>query len=264
MPIPYDYQIVEDTPKQDSALTDLAVMGVPPEYWDKFPMPGAYPTKFSPEGQVVWTNMLLSEEYATKVRHQSLDGAWHNAIQLFLDMCEEFGIAPFFNATDTAKNDFLMYAMRRHRIQLVDYLERMRLFVDPGYNFQVRKSYREYVRTEKGFIISSWSDLFPYTDRNRHELESQLMDSQKHGRDRFLRFLDGHIVHVVSRQVQVWIKSINLMRPQIGFTIELGGTVNIPGDKTPTRKEVDAFLDSRFWFPLARTHRIDGVVTRLF
>ena len=263
MPIlPYTYQIVEKTPRQAETLTDLAVMGVPPAYWSKFPLPDAYPTKFSDEGRIVWNEMLLSDEYATRIRNQTLDGAWHNAITLFLDLCDEEGVAPFLNSTDTTRNEFVLSALRTNRIRLVKFMNDFGMFTEQ--ELMVRKSYREYVRTDVGFIVSSWADMFPYPNMNRVVFEDWLTSTEIHGNDRFQRYVDNHYVHQIVPTLQVWVKCVNMLRIQVGFTIEVKGTVNIPGNKTPTRKEVDAFLDQRFWFPLLRQHRMDGVVTRLF
>jgi len=262
MPI-YDYQIVDPLgPQPDQRLTDLAVMGVPPKYWDGFPVPDAYPIKFSADAKPVWDAMLMSDEYLLKMRNQTADAAWLNAIGLFLDLCTDFGVVPFAGNTDTVKNETVMSALRSQRIRLVAYMNRMELFTTLG--LQVRKSYREYVRTSTGFIVSSWADLFPYTLKDRPELEAYINSQELHHRDRMLRYLDNHFVNQIWPGLQVWFKSLQPLRLQIGFTINIEGTVNIPGNKTPTRKEVDAFLDRQFWFPLLRQHRIDGVVTRLF
>jgi hypothetical protein len=260
MPIfPYDYQTVDRTPKPIDGLTDLAVMGVPPEYRDGSPEPDAYPIKFSDEGYGVWIDMLAGEEYEVKTRGQTLDGVWHTAIQLFLRMCQDFGVSPFSGSTDITENEAVLYAVRKHRIQLVQFVDEFEIFK----KLEIRVAYREYVRTSDGFIISSWAEMYPYKAETRPEFEAWLNNIHIHRR-RFQRYVDNHFVVVIAPGLQCWFKTINLLRLHMGFTIKVDGTINIPGNPNPSRKEVDAWLDRWLWIPLIRSHKFEGVDKRLF
>lgn len=262
MPItPFGYQKSEDAPKHDEKLTDLAVIGVPPEYQDKPPHPEAYPIKWNPEAKDVWCEMLQSREFNLKCSGQTIDGQWHQAIQLFLELCSEYGVSPFWLGTDSARNDYIVYSARNGRMRIVKFLNDIQLFSHPDKPLRVRTAYREYVRTDEGFIINSWADCYPYIEETRLQFETRMTDFKG---PRFLKYVENHLVKVLIPPVQVWIKSFNMLRLQVGFTIEMKGTINIPGHPSPTRKEVDAWFDRLVWFPLVRSHRIDGVWNRLF
>lgn len=263
MPIlPYAYQRVEDLQQKDERLTDLAVIGVPAVYQSQKPRSEAYPERFDPECRPVWELMLNSDEYKLKITGQTLDGSWHQAIQLFIQICRDMGLNPLATTTDTPANEYVQYQVKKYRMQLVKYIDSTNLFTGNVFEpLTVRSSYREYVRTNDGLIISSWADMFPYPNVVKSEYYDWLSDPEG---PRFIRYVDNHFVHVVVPQVQVWIKCINMLRIQVGFTIEVKGTIDMPGNKSPTRKEVDAFLDRTVWLPLLRQLRFKGVTQRLF
>jgi hypothetical protein len=257
--LPYDYQTVDKEPVHDPRLTDLAIIGVPAQYRTQRPVYEAYPTKFLPGAFSVWELMLDSKEYGVKSSGQTIDGAWHNAIQLFLAMCADLNVSPFADNTEIPATEYVNYVARKYRIMLKRYVDSTRLLVD---KLKVRVAYREYVRTSTGLIISSWAEMFPYTTQTRAEFESDLTDIKG---PRFLRYVNNHFVHVVVPDLQIWVKPINMYRIQMGFTIEVrDGTINIIGNKTPTRKEVDAYIDRQIWLPLLRQQRFDGNLSRLF
>jgi hypothetical protein len=62
----------------------------------------------------------------------------------------------------------------------------------------------------------------------------------------------------------MWVRYLNESRVTIGFSIEVAGTINIPGKKTPKRKEVDAWIDRMIWLPIVRAHKFEDIRNRLF
>lgn len=239
----------------ERGLTDLSIIGVPEAAQGRWPTLTGYPRKFNPEAQVVWKKMLESDVFKEGLKHWgSKDLAWHNAIQMFLRACEDAGIFPFPNNTDTTRNEFIQDFVRRGRLALVNFCDKSGIFQ----HVKVRKAFREYVRKDTGLVIKCWAELLPVKDPS---FEKWLLTSPT---PRFLHGTDNRYVKTVQPNVNMWVRYLSEARVTIGFSIEIPGTINIPGKKTPKRKEVDAFLDRTMWLPIVRAHRFADVRNRLF
>ena len=235
-------------------LIDLDMIGVPPEFHNKWPVVQGYPTKFNPFGLPLWILVLSDTKFVRSLHSGSVDLAWHNTVLEFIERCADSGIFPFSNVTDTTRNEYIQDYLRRGRIILVRFMNESGMFT----RLRVKRAYREYVRTDSGLNLVSWADCYPITDRNFSQwLQTSPMP-------RYLRGTDSRFVKILQPHIQSWVRCINPARPTIGFSIEVFGTVNIPGNKTPKREEVDAFLDTQMWLPIIKAHRFDNVVTRLF
>jgi hypothetical protein len=81
---------------------------------------------------------------------------------------------------------------------------------------------------------------------------------------RFIPSIGNKYVKVVRPNVVMWVRYINDNKVTIGFSIEVAGTINIPGKKTPKRKEVDKYIDNNIYLPTVRAHRFNDVKNRLF
>jgi hypothetical protein len=236
-------------------LTDLSIIGVPEDYFTKFPGVYGYPKKFAKEAFEVWKELVTSKEFRTKCRSLgTIDLAWHVAIQDFLSLCEDRGVFPFINNTDTARNEFVTDFMRRGRIEIVRFLDEIKMFE----KVRVKKAYREYRRKDTGLVIKSWAELFPVEDPNFQTWINTFPSP------RFLKTVNNRWYKILRPNLIVWIRIINKSRVTIGFDIEVAGTITVPGNKTPTRKEVDSFIDNSIFLPIIRSHRFNNVKTRLF
>ncbi len=237
-------------------LMDLSIIGVPDQCQQRIPTATAYPRKFDGQALSIWQKYVDTPEFKTWARGQSdLDQVWHETIKCFLKRCEDEGVVPFANNTDTTRNEFVENAFSRSRIMLVSWFNEIKMFE----RVRVRKAFREYVANDKGILVRSWAELFNVKDLP--EFEAWL---QKTPSPRFLKYPDNRWTKMVQPHIMVWVRVINSSRVVVGYEIKLAGTINIPGKKTPTKKEVNKFLDNTLWFPIVRAHRIDAIKNRLF
>ncbi len=237
-------------------LTDLSIIGVPDQCQKRIPTATAYPRKFESRALSIWQSYVDTPEFKNWARRQSdLDQVWHETIKQFLKLCEEQGVVPFANNTDTTRNEFLENAFSRSRIMLVRWFNEVKLFE----RVKVRKAFREYVANDKGLLIRSWAELFNVKDLQEFEAWLQQTPSP-----RFLKYPDNRWTKMVQPHIMVWVKIVNSARIIVGYEIKLAGTINIPGKKTPSKKEVNRFIDNTLWFPIVRAHRINAVKNRLF
>jgi hypothetical protein len=239
----------------DRGLMDLSIIGVPESAQNRWPTVTGFPRKFNPDALGVWKEMVESDEFKAKMRSWgSKDLAWHNAIQEFLGLCEDYGVFPFPGNTDTTRNEFVQDFVRRARIKLVSFADESGIFK----YMRVKKAFREYVRKDTGLIINCWADVYAIKDPG---FEKWLTTSPM---PRFIRHPDQRYMKMVQPNVNMWVRVLNQSRITVGYSIEIQGTINLPGKNTPRRKEVDAFIDRTIWLPVVRAHRFDDVRNRLF
>lgn len=246
--------MITSTATKTENLTDLSILGVPESHFGKKPGVYGYPKKFSPEALPVWKEMLCSKEFKKKTNNLNLDMSWHIAIQDFLELCETRGVFPFVNSTDISRNEYISDFIRRSRIELVKYFNEIKLFE----KVKVKKAYRKYTRKDGGLIVSSWAELFPVHDPN---FESWLTQTPL---PRFLKTVNNRWTKQLRPNLQIWVRIINKSRITIGFNIQTAGVISIPGNKSPSRKEVDDYIDDLIFLPIIRSHRFDNLKTRLF
>lgn len=236
-------------------LMDLSIIGVPDDQQANYPRVEGYPSKFNPDALPQWKKLVESKEFKARCKvWNSLDLAWTNAIQEFLTACSTVGMFPFADNTDIGKNEFVTDFMTRSRIHLVNYFNEIKLFN----RIKIRKAYRKYRRSHTGLTVISWADLYYVADSKfEHWLQETPLP-------RLLKYADNKYQRVIRPNVIVWVKIINQYRIQVGYEIEVPGTINIPGKKTPTKKEVYEYVDNTMFLPIVRAHRISSVKTRLF
>ncbi len=236
-------------------LMDLSIIGVPESGQQKIPNVTSYPTKFDVSGRPVWDELVSSDEFKNWARSNGdLDVVWHETIKKFLAMCGDQGVLPFKNNTDLTRNEYIQDAFNRSRIMLVRWFDEVGFFE----RVRVRKAYREYVRNEKGLTIRCWAELFPVKDAGFEDWLKKVPSP------RFLKYPDNRWIKMVQPHITVWVKILNASRTVVGYEVKMAGTINIPGKKTPTKKEVNRFIDNTIWFPIVRAHRIDAIKNRLF
>lgn len=237
-------------------LMDLSIIGVPDAYQQKIPTITAYPQKFDPSAMSVWTSLVSDPEYKAWAKSVAdLDVVWHETIKKFLAACNDQGVLPFKDNTDLTRNEYVQDAFNRSRIMLVRWLDNIGMFE----RVKVKKAFREYVRNERGLTVRCWAELFPVKDAPGFEEWLR-----KTPTPRFLKYPDGRWTKMVQPHIMVWVKIQNASRIIVGYEVKLAGTINIPGKKTPTKKEVNRFIDNTVWFPIVRAHRIAAIKNRLF
>jgi hypothetical protein len=246
-------------PRKDEHFTDLAVIGVPAEYRDQFPQVVAYPSKFSDQGFALWKDLLTDPQVVSRLQSaQSHDAAWHMVIQEFLLACDEQAIEPIIGGTPTAGTTHLRDQVRRGRIYIVDYADRIGLFTKLRVQFATREM-REYIRTDNGFIIYSYARMFPMAEPTLPQWLASLP------MPRFIKHQRTRMVATIRPGVRLWVNCENLHRVYVGQEIDVpNSTIDIPGNRTPTRAEVDAFIDYQIWMPLVRSIKFDNIPNRLF
>ena len=239
----------------DVRLTDLSMIGVPLDLQDQWPQVVAYPAKFSDEAFPVWQDMLNDERFVKRLQTlPNKDIGWHTAILEFLGRCEAQDIPAVLGGTPTVNTAHVHSQIRRGRIYLVDYCNKIGLFT----KMQVMYPHREYMRSKNGLIVYSWARMFPTKDPTIDKWLTSLP------MPRFIKHNRQRMVCTIRPGVRIWINCLNLSRIVMGQEIDVQGTVDIPGNPTPTRQEVDTFIDHTMWMPLVRSIKFDGVDNRIF
>lgn len=250
--MPYD-QTVHPA---DDGRTDLSIIGVPLSQQRDWPTIAGFPRKFNRLALPMWADVLEDAEFvrqATALGNK--DATWNLAIQEFLQRCEDVGVMPFPGNTDISQNQYVQSYVKRSRLELVNFVERVGMFK----RLHVRSVYRQYTRDEEGITFHCWAELFPVL--NFPDFRQWLVTSPW---PRFIKTVDNKYVKVIRPNVNMWVRYLNDSRITVGYSIKVIGTVNIPGNKTPTRKEVDEYLDRTVWLPIIRAHRFRDVKNRLF
>lgn len=238
----------------NTRFVDLSIIGVPLKYLSRFPVPGAFPQKYNLEAKPIWDKLVLDPAWEAELKTMRLDRAWNKTLLEFLSRASDRGVIPFANSTDLAKNEYVKDFVTRSRRHIVDYVNEIGLFK----RVKIRKAFREYTRKTNGLVIRSWFEPFVITDPG---FESWL---QQMPLPRFWKKDNKTYFRIVRPHVHMWVRFLNRNRVVIGFEINLVGTVNIPGKKTPTKQEVTDFIDRTIYIPVIRAHRFRGVTTRLF
>lgn len=241
----------EQTVDTDGDALDLGVIGVPLSGRLSPPTSSSYPTKFFPAAKPIWDEVVNLPSIAGL----RVDVAWKVAMQEFLDRCETQDVDPYPANTDTTRNEFVQSEVRTGRILIKQFVERVNFFK----GLKVRTVYRQYTRTRDGFNIKCWGELYPV--RDYPNFREWLVHSPL---PRFLTLPNRTYVKPIRPSVNMWVRYVNDSRITIGYTIRVKGTINIPGNKTPTRREVDDFIDQTIFLPAVRAHRFRAVMNRLF
>ena len=233
------------------ALTDLSLIGVPEDQQHRIPSISNYPNKFSPLAFDIWISLVDNEDYHRRcIVWHSIDLIWHKTIQEFIGLCQDAGVFPFLGVfNDIARNQFVVEFLRRGRITIVQYLQEVGMFD----RVRIRKTFREYRHLDLGLRINSWAELYPIADKN---FESWLTQTPL---PRMLKHPQKKYTRVLLPRVIVWVRYISSARVILGFTIQTAGQIVLPGKTTPTRHEVNDYLENSIWLPIVRAHRFEQV-----
>lgn len=235
-------------------FVDLSIIGVPQRYLSRLPVPSAFPQKYNLDAKPIWDALVTNPVWRAELRTLRLDQAWNKTIIKFLVLASRNGVLPFANNTNIAQNDYIKDFVSRARRHIVEYVNEIGLFK----KVRIRRTFREYKRKTHGLVIRSWFEPYVIQDP---DFEKWLQTSPL---PRFWKKDNNTYFRIVRPHVHMWVKFINRNRVIIGFQIDVAGTVNLMGKKTPTQQEVDAFIDRTIYFPVIRANRFRGVHTRLF
>ena len=241
-------------PRSRSRFTDLSIIGVPDRFQTNYPVPSAYPQRFSGEARHVWDKLVTDPQWKSLIKDTDVDLAWDQTIREFLSRCTDSGVLPFVNNTDMARNEFVREFLMRSRRHVVEYMNEIGMFK----KIKIRHAYREYTRRENGLTVRCWAELYPLKDP---DFESWLTKAPL---PRFWKLTENMYVRIVRPHIKVWVKFVNRSRVVVGFEIQAAGSVTIPGSKSPSRRDVATYIDRTIMVPIIKSHRFKDLTTRLF
>jgi hypothetical protein len=237
-------------------VPDLTLIGVPTGLQDRAPSVISFPQKFNKDTRVVWKEVMDDDKFKAGLSRLSVDQMWYECILEYLNRCEAQGFMPFSDTTQQEKNDAAISYLTSARIHLVKFVNSIGLFDKD--KIRLYKAIRDYVPREYGFSIVQWAYSRPILDPT---FESWLLQAPS---PRFHRSTDMKVVKIIQPNVHLWVRYINSTRITVGYEINIGTAISVPGRRLPSRKDVEAFVDRVIWLPIVRSHRFKGVGGRLF
>lgn len=252
-------QLVLGTSTYMRGVPDLTLIGVPEGLQSRAPSVISFPQQFNKDTRIIWKEVMESEKFKNLIARLPTDEQWYQAILHYLNLCEEKGFMPFSsNTTQQDKNDAAITYLTSARIAMVKFANSIGLFDKEKDRIRLYKAVRDYVRRENGFSVVSWAYSRPILDPT---FEKWLMQAPS---PRFIRSTDLKLVKMIQPNCHMWVKYINSTRITVGYEIQIGTAVSVPGKRLPTKKEVESFIDRNIWLPIVRSHRFKGVGGRLF
>lgn len=249
-------QTVTGTSTYLRGVPDLTLIGVPTGLQDRAPSIISFPQQFNKDTRVVWKEVMEDEKFRLGVLHLPLEEMWYRCILEFLNRCEAQGFMPFSDTTQQEKNDAAISYLQSARLAMVKFANNVGLFGKD--RIRLMKACRDYIQRDYGFTVQSWAYARPILDPT---FEKWLLQAPS---PRFHRSTDLKLVKQIQPNACLWVRYVNPTRITIGYEIQIGTRIAVPGRRVPTKKEVEAYIDSSVWLPIIRAHRFKGVGGRLF
>lgn len=239
-----------------SLMPDLSIIGVSEQDQSRYPTKSSFPKRFNADAFKVWQKLVESEDVQTFiVENSDKSRVWDYCIMQFITRCGEEGVVPFGKASEQQKTETVIEHFRLSRIKVVDFFKRVSMFD----KVRVSKTYRTYVCTPGQTVVKTWAELRPVNDPT---FESWLTKAPE---PHFVRGTGSRYFKQLQPNLLVYVDYISPMRVKLGFEIQAGSGVMIATKrKTPTKKEVEKYMDSTVWLPIVRSHRFLGMNNRLF
>jgi len=237
------------------SLPSLSLIGVPDSMQARGPFAASYPQRFNSDARNIWDKMFQDADFVSAVKSRdTVEDQWYWAITEFLKRCGDEGVLPFLNVTQQEKNDAAINSLSQARQSLVHFVDGINLFE----KVKIQKAYFNYILKDNGFKIRAWATLRPNFD----PLFVKWLRTAP--LPRFLPVGDDTYGRMITPNVHMWVRYLNGSRISLGYDIDIGSQVSVPGKRLATRKEVDSFIDRVIWKPIVRGHRFKQVKNRLF
>lgn len=222
-----------------------------------------FPTKFSPAGQRIWKELLLSPQYQrAKSSFKSRDDNWTWMLTSYLRMCEKSGVMAFKNSSQQSKVDAVTAFMTVARRRAVQFFDSVGMF-EKAAPFITS---REYIFTPKSFAVLTTAQLYQIKDPTfvawlqSHPPDGPLFRASGHSAV-FTRSLFNNIDSGVSFEFH----SANMYRPVMKMLVQCQTPIAYGNTRSlPTEQSARDFAENTIWLPLVRSHRFANVGNRLF
>lgn len=218
---------------------NLFKLGVPLRQQNELPTPGAFPTGFNQSTFKYWQQAVSSVSAKTpKI-------AWKQAISRFIRLCEQYSVFPFYD--QQTNNDLIFTTLLRGRRQVVRFMDSTNLLEE----MRPDKTVRSVTLTTTGFQLTVESQVRlinndPTVVKTMGLRQASKTTSGAIWRKGLDRDVEFYVRNAGARLNQRWF---------FGYTITVNVFPHIPGNHTPSTKEIEKFVMDVIYLPILRAFR---------
>lgn len=218
---------------------NLFKLGVPIRQQSELPNPDSFPSAFNQNAFKYW------QQAVDEVKVKSPKLAWPRAIQRFVRLCEQYSIFPFYD--QQTNNDLIFTALLRGRRQVVRFMDSTKLLDE----MRPDRTSRSVTMTTTGFTLTVESQV--------RLMVNDPTIVQKMGLREAAKTTSGSIwKRSLDRDVEFFIRNSGANLSQrwfFGYTLTIPVFPHIPGNHTPSTKELEKFVMDIIYLPILRAFR---------
>jgi hypothetical protein len=231
----------------------LSNLGIDPIVQARSPTPETFPPALNTNNKSVWSTAVAE----TPSLKNPLED-WARCLKRYIELCEEQDVFPF-QTFHESKNDQITDFLRQARQAVVKYINLSKLFDE----VKMQTSHRQVQVTHNGFIITVYAKV-TVTDPSFE----QWLQTMPYPHFNSTRSIDGKWVKPVQSGVTMFVVNgehgghMN-QRWHIGYEIECPMFPDVPTSGTPSKTELEHFIEEILWMPILRSHRPKKLLRRL-
>ncbi len=228
----------------------LPSLGVPSDQRMNSPTKYTFPAAFNSQAKRLWETCLPETSLGTPAED------WNYAVQTFLDRCAVENIFPFTNAHEQSRNDAILLFLSEKRRDIVKFFNRTEMLKKT----RIRKVTSRAIATSEGlFIVVTAPVSLRDPTFGKWILEAPMprFNVVREGR-RWVKNItsdcDLFVYNEGANMTQRWF---------LEYQIRSRVLPSLPGNRTPTKKEIESFALNVLWKPILKSHRPFGMMHRL-
>ena len=228
----------------------LPSLGVPSDQRMNSPTKNTYPSAFNYQAKRLWEKSLPDTSLGSPAED------WDYAITTFLALCAKEGVFAFSNSFSQSQNDAIMTHLASKRRDLVKFFNRTEMLTKT----RIRKvTSRAIVASEGLFIVVTAPVSLRDPSFGKWILQTPMprFDVVREGsrwRKNISSDCDLYVYNEGANMSQRWF---------IEYQIQSRILPSIPGNRTPSKRDLEYFALNTIWNPILKSHRPDGMMHRL-
>lgn len=231
----------------------LSNLGIPPIQQARSPTPETFPQALNFNNKSVWATAVAE----TPSVNSALED-WARCLRRYIELCEEQNVFPF-QTLSQSRNDQITDFLRSARQAIVKYINKSKIFDE----VKIQTSHRVVQVTNTGFIITVYAKV-TVTDPSFE----QWLQTMPYPHFNSTRSIDGKWIKSIQSGVTMFVVNgehgghLN-QRWHIGYEIECAMFPDVPTSGTPSKAELERFIEEILYMPILRTHRPAKLLHRL-
>lgn len=228
----------------------LPTLGVPSDQRMNSPTKNTYPNAFNYQAKSLWEKSLPEKSLGSPSED------WDYAITTFLALCCKEGVFAFSNSFSQSQNDAIMVHLTSKRRDLVKFFNRTEMLTKTRIR---RVTSRAIMASEGLFIVVTAPVSLRDPSFGKWILQAPLprFDVVREGnrwRKNISSDCDLYVYNEGANMSQRWF---------IEYQIRSRILPSIPGNRTPSKRDLEFFALNTIWNPILKSHRPDGMTHRL-